>query len=293
MLVLYCAMRKGKWIMLKFIKRFLLIALAVFLLTFGVNLLLAPHHIAAGGLTGLAIILEKLIGVDRSVVVMVFNFIILIVTFVFLGKEVFLNTVIGATLLPIFLGIVPHYMLIKDLMLSVIFGSVIFGVGVAILFENRASSGGTSIPPLILKKYYNMNTSIGLLITDSIIVTLSMFVFGLESFFYAIFSIIITSATMNYLETGLNRKKMMTIISDKEEEILEAILHEIQKGVTIVPVKGGYSKQEKEMLMVTLGNKDFQQAKDIIDRYDPKAFVIIHNVADVHGLGFTYDVSGI
>ena len=278
--------------MVKWIKKLLWITLAVILLTIGVNNFLAPHQIAAGGLTGLAIILEKLIGIDRSIVVMVFNMGILVITFLFLGREIFLNTVIGAILLPIILGLVPHYMLVQDVMLSVIFGSVIFGIGVAILFANRASSGGTSIPPLILKKYFGMNTAIGLLITDSIIVTLSAFVFGLESFFYAIFSIIITSATMNYLETGLNRKKMMLIISEKQEEILNAILHEVQKGVTIVPAKGGYSKNEKEMLMVTLNTSDFAKTKDIIDKYDKDAFVIINNVADVHGLGFTYESSG-
>lgn len=277
----------GKWI-----KKLVLISLAVLLLTVSVNMFLAPHNIAAGGLTGLAIILEKIIGIDRSTVVMVFNMGILVITYIFLGKEVFLNTVIGAILLPVLLGVIPHYMLIQDIMLSIIFGSVLFGIGVAILFANRASSGGTSIPPLILKKYFNLNTSIGLLITDSIIVTLSMFVFGLEAFFYAIFSIIITSATMNYLETGLNRKKMMLIISNKQEEILQAILHEIQKGVTIVPAKGGYSREEREVLMVTLSTKDFAQAKDIVDRFDKEAFVTIHNVADVHGLGFTYESSG-
>lgn len=279
--------------MVKWLKKLVMIIIAVFLLTLGVNLFLAPHNIAAGGLTGLAIILEKIMGIDRATIVMFFNILIVIITYIFLGKEVFLNTVIGATILPIFLRLVPHYMLIADVMLSVIFGSVVFGVGVAILYANRASSGGTSIPPLILKKYFGMNTSIGLLLTDSIIVLMSMFVFGLEAFFYAIFSIFITSATMSYLETGLNKKKMMLVISDYEEEILNALLHDIQKGVTVVPVKGGYSKQEKEMLMVTLSSRDYAQAKDIVDRYDPKAFVITHNVADVHGLGFTYDVSGI
>ncbi len=278
--------------MVKWIKKLVWITIAVILLAVGVNNFLAPHQIAAGGLTGLAIILEKLIGVDRSVVVMIFNMAILVVTFIFLGKEIFLNTVIGATLLPFILGLVPHYMLIKDVMLSVIFGSVVFGVGVSILFANRASSGGTSIPPLILKKYFGMNTAIGLMITDTIIVVLSAFVFGLESFFYAVFSIIITSATMNYLETGLNKKRMMLIISEKQEEILQAILHDIQKGVTIIPAKGGYSRNDKEVLMVTLSNSDLPKAKDIINQYDESAFVIINNVADVHGKGFTYESSG-
>lgn len=278
--------------MLKWIKKLFFVSLGVLLLTVGVNMFLAPHSIAAGGLTGLAIILEKVIGIDRSTIVMVFNLGILVLTFFFLGKEVFLNTIIGAALLPIFLGLVPHYMLIQDVMLSILFGSVIFGVGVTMLFANKASSGGTSIPPLILKKYYGLDTSIGLLATDSIIVAASIFVFGIESFFYAVFSIVITSATMSYLETGLNKKRLMQIISREKEPILEALLHELQAGVTIIPALGGYTREEKDILMVTINNRDFAQAKAIVDRFDKKAFVVVHNVADVHGLGFTYESSG-
>ena len=189
------------------LKKLSYIVVAITLLSVSVNMFLAPHDIAAGGITGLAIILERLFLFDRSIVILIANAALLIVTFIFLDKQTFFNTAIGALLLPVFIGIIPHITLISDTMLSMTTGSVLFGMAVSILYNNKASSGGTSIPPLILKKYLNLNTSIGLFFTDGIVVLLCLLVFSVDSFFYAIFSIFITSTTMSYIESGLNKKK--------------------------------------------------------------------------------------
>jgi len=275
--------------MLYWVKKIFYIVLAVTILALSVNLFLGPHNIAAGGVTGLAIILEAAFDWNRSVVVFAFNVVILIFAFIFLGKEMFLNTVIGGTLLPAIMGIIPRAMIIGDVMLSVIVGSALFGVGVAILFNNNASSGGTSIPPLILKKYYNINPSVGLFITDTIVVLLSLIVFDVESFFFAIFSIFITSAAMRYIETGTNKKKVVFILSDEREAILKDLLEEVKRGVTVIPVIGGYTKKKTEMLMVTLDTKNYQQLLAIVEKYDKRAFMITDTVSDVHGSGFTYE----
>jgi len=274
--------------MFKRFKKLLYIVIAILLIAIGVNLFLGPHNIAAGGITGLAIILETF-GIDRALVILVFNAIVLVVTFIFLGKEVFFNTVIGASLLPLFIRFVPQQTLVEDTMLSMIVGSVIFGIAVSILYSNQASSGGTSIPPLIFKKYFNLNTSVGLFITDGIVVVLSLRVFGTDAFFFAISSIFLTSATMSYLESGLNKKKMVFIISEMNDSITNDILHVINRGVTIVPIIGAYNKKEMNMLMVTLDSKNYQQLLTIVKGYDDKAFMITDTVSDVYGQGFTYE----
>lgn len=274
-------------------KRLFYIVLAVTLIAVSVNLFLGPHNIAAGGLTGLSIILEAAFGWDRSIIVFVFNMGILVLTYIFLGKNVFFNTAIGGTLLPIIMGIVPQATLVNDVMLSVIIGSAIFGAGVAILYKNNASSGGTAVPPLILKKYFNIDTSIGLFITDCIVVVLSLFVFDVESFFFAIFSIFLTSVTMRYIEDGTDKKKMVFIISDKQDAILNDLLTVIKRGVTVIPALGGHTKQERDMLMITLNTKDYQQLLNIVDSHDEKAFMITSTVSDVHGLGFSYESASV
>lgn len=270
-------------------KKIIYITLSIVLIAIAVNMFLGPHNIAAGGITGLAIILEELYNIDRSFVVFIFNMAILVITYIFLGKEVFFNTVIGAILLPIVMGVVPQTMLVNDTMLSMIVGSILFGIAVSILYNNNASSGGTSIPPLILKKYFNISTSIGLLFTDGMVVILSLFVFSVDAFFFAITSILITSATMNYIESGINKKKIVYIISDVSDTISQDIMKDISKGVTVIPVIGAYKRKEMQMLMITLNSKEYHQLVTIVNKYDKDAFMITDTVSDVHGRGFTYE----
>jgi len=275
--------------MLKWLKRLGGIVLAIFIFAVCVNVFLGPHSIAAGGITGLAIIFDSLFGFDRSITVLVANAIILLCTLLFLGKEVFFNTIIGAALLPVFIRLVPQYMLVPDTMLSMVVGSVLFGIAVSVLYACRASSGGTTVPPLILNKYLGLNTSVGVFISDGIIITLTLIVFSVESFFYSIISIFITAVTMSYIESGIKRKKMVYIISDESEPIKDDILSKLERGVTIVPVIGAYKGTQRRMLMVTLNTRDYRELLTIIKERDKFAFMITTTVSDVHGQGFTYE----
>ena len=273
---------------INWVKKVFYIVLAIFLISISVNLFLGPHYIAAGGLTGLAIILEQALGIDRATVILFGNGALLIVTLIFLGKEVFLNTVIGASILPFVIRIVPQYTLVNDRMLSMVAGSALSGIAVTILYANNASSGGTAVPPLIFKKLFNLRTSIGLFLSDGVVVILSLWIFDVDAFFFAITSIFISSVVMNYLENGLNKKKLVYIISDMHDTITKEVLHDIGRGVTMVPVVGAYNKSEKQMLMVTLEKRDYQKLLAIVDKHDKQAFMITDTVSDVHGNGFTY-----
>lgn len=279
--------------MKKIIKQIPLVAVALALIGISINMFLAPHHIAAGGVSGVGILAEQVFGIDRAIIVLVLNIFMLILTFFFLGKDVFARTVIGSLMLPISLGVVPEIMVIQDSLLSVIFGSAIFGAGVAILYNIEASSGGTTIPPLILKKYFGLNTSIGLLATDAIIVFFNIFVFGLEAFFFAVLSLVLTSIVMNYIETGLKRKKAVFIMSDQAiDEIKDKLLDKVNRDVTVFVVSGGDTGREKEMLMVVMGNQEYVTTLKLIEAIDRKALIIAYNVAEVQGLGFTYEPVG-
>jgi len=276
--------------MLKFwIKKLFFITLAIVLIAVGVNMFLGPHNIAAGGLTGLAIILEEYFGFNRAIVVWIGNGIVVCLALIFLGKEVFFNTVIGAGLLPVFIAIVPRYTLVNDTMLSMVVGSVIFGAAVSILYHHKASSGGTAVPPLVLQKYLNIRPSIGLFITDGIVVTLCLLVFDVDSFFFAILSIFITSAVMSYIENGMNKKKRVHIISKHYEAIAKDIMEEVGRGVTVIPARGAYENQELPMLMITLDVQNYRQLIAIVDKHDKEAFCVTDIVADVHGRGFTFE----
>lgn len=268
---------------------FFKIVVAVLILAVSINMFLGPHHIAAGGVSGIGILVETMTGIDRSWIVLTLNGFVLILAAIFLGKQVLLNTFVGSLLFPLSLRFVPEVMLTSDRLLSVIFGSMIFAVGVSILYKIQASSGGTTIPPLIFEKYFNLNPSIGLFCTDFIIVSMSLYVFGFEEFLFAILSIGITSAIMTYIETGLKRRKAIMIISqEKAVDMRKQLMQEMNRGLTIFDVRGGQQEDGREMVMIVVSNREYPEVRRIVDEIDPTSFMITYNVAEVHGLGFTY-----
>ncbi|MCL2841483.1 MAG: YitT family protein [Defluviitaleaceae bacterium] len=275
------------------IKKLFFIVLAINLIAVGVNMFLGPHNIAAGGLTGLAVILEAYMGFDRAITVWIGNGIVVLLALAFLGKEVFFNTVIGAGLLPVFIGLIPQYTLVEDRMLSMIIGSALFGIAVSMLYYHKASSGGTAVPPLIMKKYFGISPSIGLFIADGVVVTLCLLVFDVDTFFFAILSIFITMIVMNYIENGTNKVKRVHIISKHHEAIAKDIMDEIKRGVTIISAKGAYEKTELPMLMVTIDKGSYRSLIEIIDRHDKEAFCVTDVVSNVHGKGFTFETGSV
>lgn len=265
------------------------IVFALTILGVSINMFLGPHHIAAGGVSGLGILLESALGFDRAMVILVLNIIMLGLALLFLGKQPFFKVLFGSLVFPLIIAIIPETMITPDRLLSVIFGSAIFALGVAILYKNNSSSGGTTIPPLVFKKYFHLNTSIGLLFTDAVVVSLNLFVFGFEEFLYAILSIVITSIVMSYIETGTNRKKSIMVMSeDSLEEIRRRLSAEIGRGLTLLEAKGGYNRKSKEVLLIVVTDHEFSRIKPLIEEIDPTAFVIVNSVAEVMGSGFTY-----
>ena len=278
-----------KGTMINQIKQIFKIASAVLILAVSINMFLGPHHIAAGGASGIGILAETTFGINRSVIVLSLNVVVSILAALFLGKKVFFNTLIGSLLFPLALRIVPTTMLTGDRLLSVVFGSIIFAIGVAILYNIQASSGGTTIPPLIFEKYWGVNTSLGLLLTDTAIVFMSLYVFGFEEFLFAILSLGITSIVMSYIETGLKRRKVVMVISQQHTtEIHNRLTQEVNRGTTIFDVRGGKENAHREMIMVVITDQEYPKLKKMIDEIDPQSFMITYNVAEVHGLGFSY-----
>lgn len=284
-----CENDKEKRKQMTILKTYGKITAALFLLAASINLFLGPHHVAAGGVSGIGILLESALGWDRAAVIMVLNILMLILAYAFLGKGPFLKVLYGSFAFPVAIALVPEYMVAEDRLLSVIFGSAIFALGVAILYKNQSSSGGTTIPPLIFKKYFNLNPAIGLLATDAIVVSMNLFVFGFEEFLFAILSIVITSGVMTYIETGFNRKKSIMISSENHvNEIREAVFDKTARGATLLAAQGGYQQADKQVLLIVASDQEFMQIRQIIETIDPKAFVIVNNVSEVLGQGFSY-----
>lgn len=261
-----------------------LILIALEIIAIGIQLFFAPHEVAAGGATGVGILLEELMGWRISTVVLVINIGMLILAYFLLDKKTTLRILFGSFMLPVCLAITPQAMVVEDKLLAIIIGSVVYAAGIALLYRIDASSGGSTVPPLIFKKYFNIKPALSLLVVDLLVCFTNVFVSGFETFMLATCSSILTLITMNYIETGLNRKKVLYVMSNEQlATIKEHLVEEADVGVTIFDVTDGYSNEDKQMLMLVVENQAYQHIINKIHEVDPLAFTIVGNIAEVRG----------
>lgn len=185
--------------------KYLTITLGLLILSISINMFFGPHYIAAGGTSGLGILLEYLVQVDRSLIVLALNSLMLLLAIVYLGKQVFMKVLYGSLVLPLLLTYVPKIMFTENKILSIVLGSLIFSVGMSIVYSQNSSSGGTSIPPIILKKYFNIKLSTGLFFIDGIVILLNWSIFGFDQFLLALTSNILVLLTMNLFSKLSNK----------------------------------------------------------------------------------------
>lgn len=174
------------------------------LIAIAINFFFGPHNIGAGGTSGLSILAEAALKLNRSMTVLFFNALMLILAAIFLGKRTTKNVFIGSIGLPILMEITPSFSIVDNRLLAVILGSFVIGIGFSLLYSINASSGGTAIPPLIFKKYFAISPTIGLLMIDSIVIFLNIFVDGWEAFILAVVAQVVTTLMMMFVDLVIN-----------------------------------------------------------------------------------------
>lgn len=253
------------------------------IITIAINFFYGPINIAAGGSTGISILIDAVWGVNRSITVFIVNGLMLILAAIFLGKKVTKNVAAGSLLLPILMEITPSFEITSNKLLAVIYGGALMGFGISLLYRVNASSGGTTIPPMILKKYFYLNPATMLTIIDMIIIFLNIFVDGWNAFLLAALSQVVTAITMRYTETGFDKKYQVRIMSNKYLEQIQDMLKDEYQGLTIYNVVGGYSDEDKRQLLIVVDTRDYGPLISKIHAIDQDAFIITENVAKVHG----------
>lgn len=253
------------------------------IIAIAINFFYGPINIAAGGSTGISILIDAVWGVNRSITVFIVNGLMLILAAIFLGKKVTKNVAAGSLLLPILMEITPSFEITSNKLLAVIYGGALMGFGISLLYRVNASSGGTTIPPMILKKYFYLNPATTLTIIDMIIIFLNIFVDGWNAFLLAALSQVVTAITMRYTETGFDKKYQVRIMSNKCLEQIQDMLKDEYQGLTIYNVVGGYSDEDKRQLLIVVDTRDYGPLISKIHAIDQDAFIITENVAKVHG----------
>lgn len=272
----------------------LLIVAGTFLLAAGINLVYDPTGLVTGGISGLAIIIKEMTSgvIDGGLPIWLSNVLLNIPIFIaggiVLGRKFVLKTLFGAVSLSVALFIVPSYDLCKgDFLLAVVFGAVLTGGGLGLVFLTSSSTGGTDMLSMTIQrfvKHYSVPQI--MMVVDGAVVVAGAAVFGIKNAMYAVIAVYIATKVSDTILEGIKFAKMVYIISDRYEELAGEIMTKMNRGATGIAIKGMYTNTDKNMLFCVVSNKEIVQIKEIVLEIDPKAFVIVNDVREAVGEGF-------
>ncbi len=278
--------------MKKNFKSFFLILLGAFLVAFGTYFFLVPNKIAAGGISGAAIIINNIfpnmpIGVlMMAMEVILFTIGVIVIGPIFGGKTIFCSFSISGMIL-LLEEIYPKARpLSNDVLVQLIFGVLICGLGMGIVFNQNASTGGTDIIGKIINKYLKISIGKSVLIPDILVTIAASIIFGIDKGMYAILGVLINSTIIDNVIKSINTYKHVAIISSEGEKIKTYIVENLSKSATIYYAKGAYHNNEKEVITSVLSRKQFLKLKGYIKDIDDKAFITVNEINEVLGEGF-------
>lgn len=265
-----------------------LVTLGAFIAALGLNTMLVGNNIVSGGIGGLAISMNKLFGWSPADFALIVNIPLLVLCYLFLGKGAFFKTLYGSWIYPIFIKLTEKLpILTHNPLLAAIFGGIILGLGLGLVFLGNSSTGGTAIPTQIIHKYSPLSLGLVMAIVDGIVVGTGLIAFDADTVMYSILSLLTVSYVVNVVVNGLQSSKTVMIISKQKEQITRHITGIVDRGVTEIPVYGGYTGQEKRMLMTTVSSLEFPRLQKEILAVDETAFIVVVPATQVIGRGFS------
>lgn len=251
------------------------------------NIFLLPNEVASGGVSGISTILKGVFDWKPAFVQWAFNIPLFVLGVVLLGKNFGLKTAVGTIFLPLVVFLTEAWEpWTMNPLLGSLFGGIMVGLGLGIVFRGQASTGGTDLAAQIITKYTGLTLGTSVALMDGMVVLAAALVFDIEKGLYALIGLYVTTKTIDLVQVGFGRSKLVYIITNKQVEIRDAIYEEIDRGVTKLSATGGYTEAEKPMIMVVVHQTEFTRLKNLVKLIDPSAFVIVSDAAEVLGEGF-------
>jgi len=274
----------------KNIKEFALITIGILLVAISVVYFFEPNNIAAGGITGLAIVINHYIPfISIGPLVLMMDAVLFVIALIVLGAKFGAKTIYSSVLLSVSMWLMQTFIPINitnDLMLATIFGTLISAGGMAIVFNANASTGGTDIIAKILNKFFHIEIGKSLLMVDFLVTLLGAITFGINMGLYGLLSVIINGVVIDNIIAGFKTKSEITIISDKNKDISKFILNDLERGCTFIKGVGGFTEKDTALLYTVLDRSEFIKLKNKIREIDKNAFITVGEVHEVMGEGF-------
>lgn len=269
----------------------LFILLGCIIASLGVNLFLSHAQLLSGGATGVALILEYTIGMPAGLVVFIVNIPLLILSYKKLDKSFTIYTTIGMLCLSLSLiltkpltNLIP---LENDLLIFCIYGGVLCGAGYGLVFLRNGSTGGTDIITMLIRKKYS-NFNIGTLgfSLNLVIIIIGAIIFGIPQALYTLISLFIQSIVLDKMLKGFSSKKLLLILTEKENEVINYVIEDLHRGITSLFAEGEYTHDRKKMLYCIVTSRQMIELKTAVHNIDPSAFITIVDISEVRGKGF-------
>ena len=270
----------------------LLMVLGNALYALTVKLFLLPANLISCGTTGLAITVNHLTGIPMTAFILVFNVSMLVLGWFALGKQFALTTVFSSLFYPIALEVLNRMLgdvrITEDLLLNTLFSGMGLGLALGMVMRGGASTGGMDIPPLVLKKFFRIPVSVSLWAFDFAIMLTQMTFHALEDLLYGVLLLMMISFALNkVLLLGTSRTEVK-IVSTQSEAIRDAILSQVDRGVTMLHGEGGFLHAPTEMILSVVSNHELPKIERLARGIDPECFMIVTRVTEVWGRGFSY-----
>lgn len=278
-----------KKIYVKFkIKRYAQLLLGIILLALAFNIFILPNNFVYGGVSGVAIITQRLFGLDPSIVIFVLSVALLVISYFTLGKEKTTASVLGSILFPIAVKLTSNVKLFLDFdtsqpILSAIFGGVIAGFGIGLIYKVGFTSGGTDIVSQILSKYLKMSIGKAIIICDGLILLSGTFIFGINNFMYALIVLYLISILTDRVLLGISDSKAFYIVTEYDKEVKDFVINSLNHGITIFEARGGYENKKQKVLFCVIPTKEYFKLKEGISRIDKDAFFVVTDAYEVYG----------
>ncbi|MGA8943864.1 MAG: YitT family protein [Thermoactinomyces sp.] len=263
------------------------------ILSVGINYFAIPSNLAEGGFTGISLLLYYLLGWSPGIVIFALNIPLLFVGYQVFGKRTFVYTIIGIGSLSFFLELtkgLPEWLgPPEDTLLCTLYTGVLVGIGLGLIFRIGGTTGGVDIIARLVNKYFGWSIGRTMLLFDFAVILSSIIIIGLDMAMYTLVSVFISARVIDLVIEGLSASKAATIVSNLPQDLAKKITKKMNRGVTILTGRGGYTGQTREVLYVVVAPNELPKLKQIVNQVDPYAFVVVNDAKDVLGEGFTYE----
>jgi uncharacterized membrane-anchored protein YitT (DUF2179 family) len=274
----------GKIFSFHLTQKLLFLTLGVLLVAVGLDQFLVPNNIIDGGVVGISIITSYLTKMPLGLLIAVFNLPFLYFGYKHLGKDFLFSSLFSIMMLAAAISVLHHFPKVTgDLLLSCIFGGIIIGIGLGIIFKNNGTLDGTEMVAMAFSRKISFSIGEIIMFFNIFILSSAGLVFGWDRAMYSLIAYFIIFKTIDIVLEGLDESKSVIIVSDKYEEIAKSIMEHLERGVTFLDGQGGYTKEPKKIIFCVITRLEMAEMKQMVLDIDPNAFMAIENVHEVTG----------